>query len=61
MYPLPRIVVPIELGEGGRLERLENRKGQAVYPWLSTAWTRYWTVSQLQFSARSVKVSAPPV
>ena len=26
------IVVPIELGEGGRLERLENRKGQAVYP-----------------------------
>ena len=25
-------VVPIELGEGGRLERLENRKGQAVYP-----------------------------
>ena len=26
------IVVPIELGAGGRLERLENRKGQAVYP-----------------------------
>ena len=26
------IVVPIELGEGGRLERLENRNGQAVYP-----------------------------
>ncbi len=26
------IVVPIELGSGGRLERLENRKGQAVYP-----------------------------
>ena len=25
-------VVPIELGEGGRLERLENCKGQAVYP-----------------------------
>ena len=26
------IVVPVELGEGGRLERMENRKGQAVYP-----------------------------
>ena len=25
-------VVPIELGEGGRLERFENDKGQAVYP-----------------------------
>ncbi len=25
-------VVPIELGEGGRLERLENDAGQAVYP-----------------------------
>ena len=25
-------VVPIELGEGGRLERLENTRGQAVYP-----------------------------